>query len=58
MIINSYFYGLHYTLRLLGWDCWVSFKHSKVRLVGWKNESKENGKERTEDGLIRKVERS
>ena len=38
--------------------CWVSFKHSKVRLVGWKSESKENGKERMEDGLIRKVERS
>ena len=39
-------------------DCWVFFKHSKVRLVRWKSESKENGKERREDGLIRKVEGS
>ena len=29
-----------------------------AKIVGWKSESKENGKERMEDGLIRKVERS
>ena len=32
-------------------ECWVYFKHSKVLLVRWKSESKENGKERTEDGF-------
>uniref|UniRef100_A0A7N2LAC0 Uncharacterized protein n=1 Tax=Quercus lobata TaxID=97700 RepID=A0A7N2LAC0_QUELO len=41
MIINSYSYGLHHTPRLLGWDCWVSFKHSKVHLVGWKSSKEE-----------------